>query len=268
VSGAVVVVSLIGLPTVSGAVLVLSWIGLPAVSDAVVVVTLIGLPTASGTVVVCLIGLAAVSGAVVVVSLFGLVMDTARSFVSLLLPGPKSTERRLEALNEYSFDSGGAALAATVILEDLNEYRFDSGGAAFAVIVVVAILCDPQRDVASVLMAPEVPQPSALVSGSYSAFKSTAAMLAEAIFSEGEQQLAASSASKRTKSASSQEGTGGDGMVFSVHSGAFSSTLCSKQAAGGDGTDSSTSSLVSEMNTSFSRMSTATGVDGDSGIGE
>jgi hypothetical protein len=57
-------------------------------------------------------------------------------------------------------------------------------------------------------------------------------------------------------------------MVFSVHSGALSCTLASKQAAAGDGTDSGTGAEMSEMNTSFSRMSTATGVDGDSGIGE
>jgi hypothetical protein len=59
-------------------------------------------------------------------------------------------------------------------------------------------------------------------------------------------------------------------MVFSVHSGALSCTLASKQAGAGagDGTDSGTGAEMSEMNTSFSRMSTATGVDGDSGMGE
>jgi hypothetical protein len=178
--------TLLGKSPVSGAVVVVSLISLRVVSGAVVVVSLVGLPMLSGAVVVLsLIGLTALPGAVVVVSLIGLHTTSGVAVVASLIGLP--TERRLEALNEYSFDSGGAAFAATVILEAPNEYSFESGGATIAATVGVAIFCDPQRDLASVLMAPEVPQPSTLAPGSYSAFKSTAAMLAEAIFSEAEQ---------------------------------------------------------------------------------
>ena len=210
-SGEVVVVSLISLSTVSAEVVVVPLIGLSTVAGAVVVASLIGLSTVFGAVpVISLMSLSTMSGAVVVVSLIGLVVDTERLCLTLLLPRSESTGRRLE---------------------DLDERAFGSEGVAFAAAMVFTVLRDPQRDVSFVLVAPEVPQPSAFPLGSYSAFKSTAAMLAEAIFSEGEKYLASSAS---IKSSSSGGSCGGDDMVFSVHVGAFSSRLASKQDPHGD----------------------------------
>lgn len=114
-------------------------------------------------------------------------------------------------------------------MDAVHESSSGSYGVGFAATVVVAALCDPRKDASFVLMAPEAPHPTA--------FRSTAAMDAEAIFSEEEQVLEPSFA---TRSTSFVEGTGGNGIELRVHAGALCSNFAAGEAVGGNGGDYST----------------------------